>query len=146
MVRRVRGDAGGIAALLRTIDANGGALEYDLMCRARATLADIGGRVPWSALRSFVANLGPDSALFLAQNPEDGVFYQPWQAQFVLADVFDALMGWATGWAASNRKKGSPRPKPPKPYPRPGAKETGRGERIGREAIPIKDFDEWWEG
>ncbi len=117
------------------------------MCRAGATLADLGGRVPWSALVSFVAYLGPDSALYLAQNPEDGLFYQPWRAQFVLADVFDALAAWATGWATANRKKGSPKPAKPKPYPRPGANDKGvEGQRIGRGAIPIKDFDEWWEG
>lgn len=117
------------------------------MCRAGCTLADIGGRVPWPALRSFVAHLGPDSALYLAQNPEDGAFFQPWTAQFVLADLWDVLASWAVGYAGAHRKKGSPRPRPPKPYPRPGARDSAGGEmRIGKGAIPIKDFDEWWEG
>lgn len=117
------------------------------MCRAGCTLADIGGRVPWPALRSFVEHLGPDSALYLAQNPADGAFFQPWTAQFVLADIWDALAAFAVGYAGAHRKKGAPRPRPPKPYPRPGARDSAANEmRVGKGAIPIKDFDEWWEG
>jgi hypothetical protein len=36
------------------------------------------------------------------------------------------------------------RPRQPKPYPRPWAK--GQGERrIGKDPIPIADFDKWWD-
>lgn len=109
------------------------------------TLEDVPQRLGWAALRSFVTHLGPDSALHAELNPEDAGWYQPWTAQAVLADIYDALAGMVTGYATCNRRKGSPKPKPPRPYPRPWLTDEQRGvRRVGRGAIPISEFDEWW--
>ncbi|MBW3077687.1 hypothetical protein [Bifidobacterium simiiventris] len=60
----------------------------------------------------------------------------------LLADLIDAvnMLRWEN--AAMNRRKGQPKPPPPKPVPRPGVKQ--KGQRIGRGAIPVSRFDEWW--
>lgn len=111
------------------------------------TLADVPRRLGWAALRSFVAHLGPDSALYGETHPEDAGWYQPWTAQAVLADVYDAVAAMVYGYALCNHKKGSPKPRKPERYPRPGLTDEQRGiKRIGKGAIPISEFDEWWEG
>lgn len=117
------------------------------MTRCGMTLEDVPRRVGWAALRSFVAHLGPDSALYAEQHPGEGDWYAPWNASAVLADIYDALAALTVGYATANRKKGAPKPKQPKPYPRPWLTDEQMGiRRVGRGAIPIRDFDKWWEG
>ena len=142
MVHRLGHHAGGIRGLCQLVDEHGGALEYDLMTRAGATLSDVPARVPWTALRSFVTHLGPDSALHAEQNPDGAAWWQPWGQTAVLADIYDAIASFTTGYATANRGKG-PKPKPPKPYPRPW-KAADRGRRVGSGAIPASEFDDWW--
>lgn len=87
-----------------------------------------------AALVSFVKFLPPESALRRAMNPGDDAFAWSTRAKTnaILADIFDA-------YAAVHAKKG----RKPKPYPRPGAQ---KGAGIGKGAIPIRDFESWWNG
>ena len=108
------------------------ALEYDLMTRTGRTLTEYmemgaAGKV---ALISFILNLPPDSALNRSMNPDDefGPWYMTRKTNQILADIFDAIV-------ASHTKKG----RKPKEYPRPQKKR-----KLGRGAIPIKDFMKWW--
>ena len=61
----------------------------------------------------------------------------------LLARISDDLqqMIWLYGCAHS--KKGSA-PRQPEPIPRPGV--TSRKKRIGKAAIPISEFDDWYYG
>lgn len=144
MERGLGHHAGGISDLLRLADEHGGALEYDLMTRAGATLADIPARVPWTALRSFVTHLRDGSALVAELHPELSAWGTAWGAAAIAADLFDLVAALRYEFALANTPKGRRRPAKPRPYPRPGAKDDVP--RIGRDPIPIKDFDEWWDG
>ena len=82
------------------------------------------------ALISFINNLPLDSALRLAMNPKDeyGVWNTTLKTNVILADLFDVFV-------KANTKKG----RKAVPYPRPRDTKT-----IGRGAIPISEFWDWW--
>lgn len=113
---------------------HGDALEYDLMTRAHATLDDVPKRIPWRALRSFVAGLDVTSRLFAELHPKQA----GWTPErFMLADIFDAVMMGA--WSIRAALGGKTRR--PKAYPRPQQTKS-----LGRGAIPVSEFDKWWNG
>lgn len=109
-------------------------MEYDLMTRTGRTLQEYMdmGAAGMVALISFIQNLPPDSALNRSMNPDDefGPWYTIMQTNRILADLFDAFV-------AANTRKG----RKAKQYPRPTKKQ-----KIGKGAIPIKDFWNWWNG
>lgn len=84
------------------------------------------------ALVSFVGHLPPDSALRRDIDPRDELpdWCTSMKTNAILADLYDA-------YCATHAKKG----RRVKPYPRPGDK---KGQAIGSGAIPIRDFDAWW--
>ena len=84
------------------------------------------------ALISFIENLPTGSALKQALNPEDEyrAWYETIKTNAILADIFDVLV-------AVNTKKG----RTPISYPRPQEHQV-----IGRGAIPISEFWDWWNG
>lgn len=102
------------------------------MTRTGRTLAEYMtmGAAGMVALLSFIRYLPPDAALARELNPKDDawVWSTPTKTNAILADIFDVFV-------LANSKKG----KKPKPYPRPT-----KQEHIGRDAIPIKDFWDWW--
>lgn len=108
------------------------ALEYDLMTRTGRTLDEYMdmGAAGMVALISFIKFLPPDSALNQDMNPKDefGAWYGSYKTNAILADLFDAFV------RANTDKK-----RHVIPYPRPREK---RG--IGHGAIPISQFDDWW--
>ena len=124
--------AGGIISLVRIIEYHERALNYDLMTRTGRTLDDYmnEGAVGKIALISFVQNLPIDSALYRDMNPSDefGIWHTTAKTNAILADMYDAFV-------AVNTKKG----RTPKPYPRPEEHRT-----IGKAAIPISEFWDWW--
>lgn len=137
MERRERAVGGGIFGLLDLIAGHEGAVEYDLMTKAHATLDDVPGRIPWRALSSFVRHLGADSALYREMRPERGGWSR---TDTILADVFDALQECTRTVAAAHSTR---RPKRAKPYPRPWAKERGT-KTVGRGAVSVADFEAFW--
>lgn len=106
-------------------------------------LRDVGGALPWGALLNFVLHLPRTSALSRELLPltetekwADGTLVAP-----ILADLVDVVNAAAAVLAA----KGTGRsPRRPKPYRRPWA--TGGETNIGSDAIPIADFEAWWNG
>lgn len=141
----VGGDAGGIAGAVGIIESHGGALEYDLMTRAGMTLDDIPSRLPWRALINFYTRLDAGSALYKELSPETADWQGTGRVPMLLADVIDSINMLRYENALANRPRRGARPKKPKPYPRPGVK-ADEGTKIGRDPIPAKDFDAWWEG
>lgn len=117
---------------MRIIENHGRALEYDLMTRTGRTLEEYMsmGAAGIVALISFIENLPIDSALTKSMNPKDefGAWGSTAKTNAILADTYDLLQAHFT-------KKG----RNIKPYPRPQAKKG-----IGRDAIPISEFWDWW--
>ena len=93
---------------------------------------DVGGALSWSALNSFVRNLGRDSALSREINNTAG-----WetisQTNAILADIYDMLQVIALQLAHKRKNI--------KPYPRPGKDKDKK--RIGKGAIPYNQLREW---
>ena len=92
----------------------------------------------WSDLRDFVAYLDTDSALWQATNPEWRGWGNRLHTEMILADLYDLLNALRTQHASANSKR---RQKPPKPYPRPNAK----NDVMGAEPVPKGTFMDWWE-
>jgi hypothetical protein len=90
-----------------------------------------------------------DLVVILRQAPRDSAYVRAtlgedaqWGlAEHLLAIGIDVLQ--LANWQRGNAGRKSLTPKP-KPLPRPGVnRDKGR---IGHGAIPIKDFDAWWNG
>lgn len=125
------------------IDNHGAALEYDLLTRTRYQLRDIGGALPWGALLHFLQFLPRDSALSREVVPlTDTERWGSGEATAsILADMHDLL---ATFRAEAAVKGTDHRPRRPKRYPRPWERPKER--HVGRGAIPVARFEDWWEG
>ena len=129
--RRFRG---GILSLVQTIDEYDRPLEYDLMTRTGRTLSEYidMGAAGMVALLSFINYLPMDSQLRQAMDPQDevGEWSTTKKTNMILADLFDVFV-------SANTKKGHKA----KQYPRPKQKR-----KIGRGAVPISEFWDWWNG
>lgn len=77
--------------------------------------------------------------------PEYAEWFAEGKTRAMLADIYDAISGLMFMFAKANTPKNKKKPKQPKPYPRPWIKDTDKYS-IGRDPIPIKDFDSWWDG
>lgn len=110
------------------------ALEYDLMTRTGRTLTEYMdmGAAGLVALLSFINYLPIDSVLRKEMDPQDevGEWSTTMKTNTILADLFDVFV-------SANTRKG----RKAKPYPRPKRKR-----RIGKGAIPISEFWDWWNG
>lgn len=127
---------------------HGGALEYDLLTKAGRTLDDLGGALSWRALRHFVQHLDHTSALWRERHKDKAEWF-PWLDGTVLpalvADLIDCTNLGRWEYAVSCTTKGHNKPRKPKPVPTPWRK-VGKGERrIGKDPIPISQFEDWWE-
>lgn len=93
----------------------------------------------WGNLRDFAGNLPQASATYRAINSDMARFGSPIKQSAILADVYDAVTALAYMFAKAHGGKGQK----PKPYPRPGDKDT---QRLGSDPIPISKFNEWYYG
>ena len=115
------------------------------MTLAHMTLDDLGGALSWRALLHFVGGLGATSALVRELRPEldemapwlDGSMVAP-----LLADLIDCLnmQRWERVVAASGK-----RPRRPKRVTRPWEGDSKGVRVIGRDPIPVSEFESWWE-
>lgn len=131
------------------MDEHGGALDYDLMTRTRFTLSDLGGSLDWVTLFHFVQNLDHTSALVRKLYPDQREAFE-WMAgernAAIMADLIDAINNLRWESACARAPKGTSKPRKLPLYPRPGAKDQDKGEKvIGSDPIPVSQFDEWWE-
>lgn len=135
----LEGDAGGIASLIQLDEQTSGALTADLM-RIGASL-DTAHRLGWHNVIAFARHAAMDSGSYLwhALNPEYNSFNSQLKTAAILADLYDAVRQLH----ASLVTKSGQQVKMPKPYPRPWVKDE---KRIGKGAIPVKDFDLWYYG
>ena len=97
---------------------------------------DVGGRLSWSALNSFIKNLDTDSALARELGKSTG-----WETTLktnqILADIFDMLEvinANLMSLGGKNRK--------PKPYPRPTDKDKDK-KKFGKGALSLPELRNW---
>lgn len=145
MAGRVGRRRGGILGLAGELAEHGGAIEYDLITRAGMSFDDVPARLSWRALGVFVRHLDASSAYVREVEPERAPWLGTERIPSMLADLFDmvAVLDWHL--VCANTPRGKQRPRRPKPYPRPWRAKDG-GTRVGRDPIPVSDFNEWWNG
>ena len=116
------------------------AIEYDLITRTAYTLDDVGGRLSWSALSSFIKNLDTGSALAKDLDKTTG-WENTLQANIILADIYDLLQvtnSLLVAIATQGKKR-----KKITPYPRPGKDRNTR--KLGKGAMPLNALSKWME-
>lgn len=113
-----------------------------MMCRLGLRFED-SPLIGWDCVINFVRHLDQTSAVFRAQHPEESVFASPLKRAALLADIFDAIRAFEHTYVTAHLKKGAA-PPPPQRYPRPGVADGAQ--RIGRDAVPIGEFDKWYYG
>ncbi len=101
----------------------------------------MGGGLSGRALLAFVDNLPPESATAAAIAPDKAGWSR---TDMLLARICEGIEELAWIAAAKGVKK-SKWPKRPQRIPRPGV-EPDEGRRIGKDPIPISQFDEWYGG
>lgn len=116
------------------------AIESDLMQRGFC-LDDIGRSLPWSALNSFISNIGLDSALVKELEPEIADWGTVWKTNLLLADIFDILNIINANIVAIGSHKAA---KQTKPYPRPG--DEKKGEHYGKGAVSVPELRKMFAG
>lgn len=122
---------GGTAAAAVIVRDHRTAIEYDLLTLTGYTLDDVGERLNWCSLYSFIKHLPPSSAFFREEYPEEAEWANGWKNAAILADLWDLI-------AAIHAKRG----KEPK-YQRPGTKDEST-QRHGADPIPISQWEDWW--
>ena len=146
MAARLRGDGGGIRALVRVDADTDGALDYDLMCRLGIRLADVPMTIGWSGLKVFYRHLDGASATWRAQHPEYAPYSTPFGIAQMLADVIDMEQWVCYGIAAAHHARGKRPPRKPKPYEAPWRKGDHGDRHVGSGAIPRSEFLDWYYG
>lgn len=103
---------------------------------------DSGHLVGWHNVAALARFLRRDEGSYTwrAEHPKEAQFSGGLQRSAILADIYDMVASFAHMYASAHSHS---RQRAPKRYPRPWEK----GEkRIGKGAIPIKDFDKWYYG
>lgn len=128
---------------MELIEQHGAALEFDLLTMTGYQLRDIGGALQWGALHHFVMHLPRTSALSRELVPitEEERWANGERNATILADIFDVIASGISALVAKGTGRG---PKKIHKYPRPWLKPKVR--RVGKGAIPVKDFESWWNG
>ena len=91
-------------------------------------LKDVGCSISWSALHSFISELGPESYVAKDLEPDLHEWTTTFKTNKILADIYDMLAMINANLVAYGSKKQS---KKPKPYPR--LKDDG--DKIGKDPV-----------
>lgn len=97
------------------------------MCKGYE-LRDVGRSLSWSALLSFISNLGPESYLAREIEPELHNWTTTLKTNQILADIYDMLAMINANLVAFGSKKPT---KKPKQYPR----LKNKGDKIGKDPV-----------
>ena len=110
------------------------------MTRTRYTLDDLGAELPERALLAFLRRLPAESETAVELSPEAAGWTR---SEMLLARLCEGIetLTWVEICKGSRKSKRPPRPKR---IPRPGVSDDAQ--HIGREPIPISEFDKWFYG
>lgn len=133
---------GGIFGLVEVIGEHETALEYDLLTKTRYSLDDVGERLSYRSLIAFIRHLPADSAYFREVEPDVAPWTDGRVTTALLADIYDLLNAFRGTYVNAHSKK---KQRQLKPYPRPWLEDKSV-KKVGKDPIPIKDFEKWWEG
>ena len=109
------------------------------MTRTRYSLDDLGGELSERMLLSFTRRLPAESETVAALSPDGG-----WsRTEMLLARLCEGveMLIWVDVCKGLKRSQMPPRPDR---IERPGVKSDRK--RIGRDPIPVSEFDEWYNG
>lgn len=114
------------------------------MTLTRFTLADVGRTLSWGALLHFCQYLPPTSQTAKKMDGKtaemsawlDGSLVAPLMAALIDSENFGR---WEYAASVSKRK-----PKKPKHVKTPWSKSTEE-QKLGRDPIPVGDFEDWWD-
>lgn len=109
------------------------AVNFDLLTKTGYELSDVGRRLSWSALDSFIKHTPPDGALMRELRPELAEWSTTAKTNALLADIYDILAAINSNLCAKGSGK---RAKRPKPYPRPG---RSSAKKVGT-ALPVAEL------
>lgn len=115
------------------------------MTRVGVSLYDLPAAMSWADLRDFVSYLDASSALVSEVEPDVAGWQGDEKVPMLLAHIADLLAGLSYGYTLSHIKKGAKKPAPPEPIPRPGVQPKRQTQHWGSDAIPIAEFDDWWD-
>ena len=111
------------------------------MLGAGFTLADLGERVSWRALVASVRHARRESALFRVLYPEGARWGELEHLTAGLVDSVQLLVWLGTEDARKNRNRPAPLARPDDS----GATKSSDGNHVGADAIPVTDFQSWWD-
>ena len=96
----------------------------------------------WHTLADLARHLREDAGSFIwrAEHKDESNYRDALQTNALLADLYDLLAHFDGNYIAVHNRT---HPKPLKRYPRPWAKDK---HRIGRDPIPVSEFDKWYYG
>lgn len=97
-------------------------------------LKDIGRSLSWGALRSFIENIGPESATARSVDPDVYEWSTTTKTNVILADIYDMLAMINANLVASASKKHT---KKPKFYPRPKADDS---QHYGKDPVSVEEL------
>lgn len=100
-------------------------------------MEELGNTLDWKTMYNFVTHLDSESAFAKQLSPEAAEWSSVAKTNFILADIFDILS--AINYNLRQIGGGNTAQKP-KPYPRPGKKDS---KRFGRGAIPVTSIRDW---
>ena len=138
MVRCERGRLGGIVSLAKFTEEHFEAITFDLLTKTNYTLDDVGGRLSWSALLSFIHNLDTSSALARDIGKSTG-WENTLRTNILLAEIIDLLQMINANIIGLGGKK-----KKIKPYPRPWVKDKDK-KKVGKDPLPVNELRKWFE-
>lgn len=102
-------------------------------------LKDIGRSLTWGALRSFIENIGPESATARSVDPEVYEWSTTTKTNMILADIYDMLALINSNIVAAVTRKHS---KKPKFYPRP--KDKDNDQHFGSDPVSVAELREMY--
>lgn len=114
------------------------------MERLGAPLSEL-GPLGWDNVYNLARHIAADSGSYTyrGRHPKEAAYAEGLHIAAMVADLYDLVADFAVMYARAH-SGGRSIKKIPK-YPRPWAK-SDDSQRIGKGAIPVSDFDEWYYG
>ena len=115
------------------------ATEFDLQTQFGRGVDDIGTNLSWYTVQSFLTHLPLSSALARELNNESATWDSTLKTNFLLADLIDVLQAIDYHLVSMSGTKAHK----PKPYPRPGKKESKQ--KYGKGAMKANELESWFK-